>query len=204
MCVRPELATLANNMSEDLIFAIAKDGFDTYEMPIPKESILLADNNDCLGFMEEDYVINEKYPCLYSTNSKYRLNGAKIIYFYRELNGDFGYPNHMRYVFKYLAHLCASLKVDMEINSIEKLYRNNIYNSLVLALNKTNRPAIALVNDILNFNEDVNDYIYDHGDFYDYRNENNDTGDYNDIDYKIQKLRDLIDDNPMVLRDYAK
>lgn len=205
MCVRPQLATIANNPSEDLIFAIAKDGFETYEMPIPKESILFADNEDCLGSMEDDYVINEKYPCLYSTNSSYKINGAKIIYFYRELNGDFGYPNHMRYVFKYLAHLCASLKIGIDIDSIEKLYTNNIYNSLVIALNKTNRRALLeLVNEILNFNEDINDYIYDHGDFYDYRNENNDTGDFNDIDYKIQKLRDLIDDNPMVLRDYAK
>lgn len=161
-------------------FVIVDDGGNAFKMPIPVENIIISKYDADIGDfrIDDSITITRTYPFVYDIKDSNVKEGDlyQVIYFYFPMDGSYEYTNYLKY-----SYLLA-LRITGYDNIVD----------LVMALRAGEEEQFSY---LLSFNPPDIEY-----DFPDYGI--NPKNPYH-FDYKIDKMKDLIMDNPMVLCDYV-
>lgn len=181
------IGTRVDNGEKSTILCLEEAEWNCFNMPIPEKNLMIFTKN----ISTEELVYQNTreatlhYPNIYEINGE-DLNPSttvlKFLYFYYPEREDIQYVDKFRYIHRYFARKLNSSYEE----SIRKLLYTNI----------ENRNLQEYFFKTFNYSED--DYIYDYGDF-----SSSGLKPY-DFYYKIRKLEEFIEKDPMVLREYAK
>ena len=161
-------------------FIIVDDDGSAFKMPIPIDNVIVSKYDKEVGDFRIDNSISvsRTYPFIYDINDPNVSDGDmyQVIYFYYPMDVSYKYTNYLKY-----SYLLA-LDVTGCANIID----------LVMALRNGEYPKFSY---LLSFTPP--DFEYSFADFdadpkYPYH-----------FDYKIEKLKELIKDNPQVLANYV-
>ena len=161
-------------------FIIVDDDGSAFKMPIPIDNIIVSKYDNEIGdFRIDDNIsVSRTYPFIYDINDPSVSDGDmyQVIYFYYPMDVSYEYTNYLKY-----SYLLA-LDVTGYTNIID----------LVMALRNGKYPKFSY---LLSFTPP--DFEYSFADFdedpkYPYH-----------FDYKIEKMKELIKDNPQVFTNYV-
>lgn len=181
-----------NGRKSSLFVASPKDG-ETYAMTIPSQNIIIIKHNKLTGeyIYENNKDVILHYPNFYEIMSDELSSEEydyKIYYFYKPVKEQFRYDNKFKYIHRYLTHKICNLYP--EITTMENSFRKMVYEELE---DKELQKYFLRI-----FEYEDADYLYNHGDF-------NSTDCYPSyIEYKKGKMREFIDQEPDILREYAE
>ena len=168
------------------VFTIAENGTDAYKMPIPPDNVIVIrhnkNTNEYLFLPNVDLRLH--YPNIYEVSSQY-LNKTvyeyKIFYFYKPLQQYLSYVNHMNAIYRFFTR---KLNLDYT-KTVQKLlfepYQDEYIQNFFFSM--------------MNYADYV--YQYNFGDFF------NTSAPY-DFNYKIDKMREFIIKEPMILKYYGE